>query len=123
MSPKLRISSSPWFGMDDDGFLHVKRVDENWALTFDFAKRMASDETVNSATWVCSVQSGVDASASSMISGSTTNSGTKSTQLVIDGVDGVTYVLVCTLTTSAQVLHGVGLMMVSNKVRGDGTIR
>lgn len=109
--------------MDDNGHLQPKRTSEQKVLTFDFARRMASGESIESASWTCTVHAGTDASASSMVSGSATNSGTKSSQKIISGVDGVTYLIRCALTTSQQTLYGEALLYVSDTVRSGGTVR
>ena len=68
--------------------------------TFDFTSRLAASETISTASVVCTVYSGTDASPSSVISGSATISGQKVTQKVTAGTEGVTYLLACTITTS-----------------------
>lgn len=70
-------------------------------VTFDFISLLAVGETISTKVVTCLVYSGVDASPSSMISGSATASGTVVTQLVTGGTAGVIYYLTCTITTSA----------------------
>ena len=116
--PKVLPADAPYFGLDDDGYMHPKRVDEDWKLLFDFNKRLPSSVTISSATWTATVHAGTDASPNDIISGSASNASGKSTQKVINGTDGVTYIIVCAATLSdTQVLHGVGLLRVSNAVR------
>lgn len=120
---KILLATLPRFGLDDDERLHAKRVDEEWVLGFDFAPRMSSGETLDAATWTSAVHAGADADAADMIDGSSTESGTTSAQKVVAGVDGVTYLIKCVATTSAQVLIGEALLFVSDQVRSDGTVR
>ena len=119
------LAPLPWFGVDEDtGELHAKRVSEKWTLTIDGAKRMASGETASSATWTSVVHAGTDASASSMPEGSSSESGTKSSQLMTLGVSGVTYRIRAAITTSTgQLIYGEGLLLVSDKERSDGAVR
>lgn len=67
---------------------------------FDFISALLSGETISTQSVAASVYSGVDASPSTIISGSATASGTKVTQKVTGGVTGVIYNLICTITTS-----------------------
>lgn len=121
---RRRYAPVQWFGIDKAEKLHAKQVGEDWVLTFDFKKRLGSSETISGATWTCVVHAGTDADAANMISGAATTSGTKSSQKVIDGVDGVTYLVTCQLTTSTgQLLYARGLLYVSNQVRSDGAFR
>ena len=121
----MTLAPLPWFGVDGEtGDLHAKRVAEKWTLTFDAVKRMGSGETASSAVWTSTVQAGEDAAASSMIDGASTESGTKSSQLVSLGVDGVTYMIRAAITSSTgQVINGEALLFVSEKVRSDGSVR
>jgi hypothetical protein len=82
--------------------LDGKLAGESVSTVFDFISRLATGETISTATVVASVYSGVDATPSAVISGSASISGTKVTQLVVAGVLGVMYKLVCTITTSAS---------------------
>ena len=94
-----------------------KRVDEDWVITFNFIDRMASSETISTATVTATVHSGTDASPENIVSGSTTTSGQKVTQLIVDGTDGVTYKLQCAITTSnSQKLHIIGLLEITNTI-------
>lgn len=69
---------------------------------FDFAARLATGETLSSASFAIAIVSGgVDAGAASMISGAAVIDGSIAKQLVIDGVAGVTYRLTGTVVTSA----------------------
>jgi hypothetical protein len=92
-----------------------KRTTEDVKLTFDFVNLLASGETISTASTTAIVHKGTDASPSAIISGAAAISGTRVTQLVIDGTDGVTYCLICQITTSAgQTLDGVGTLKVSD---------
>ena len=68
--------------------------------TFDFKSRLAASETISTASTVCTVYAGTDASPSSVISGAATISGQTVTQKVTAGTEGVVYILACTITTS-----------------------
>lgn len=82
-----------------------KYINERIVVTCDFARRISQQRqfagvTLSAPTFVATVLTGVDASPSAIISGSASIDGYKAKQLVINGVDGVTYKLVCTVTTS-----------------------
>lgn len=74
---------------------------ESESYTFDFSNDFATSETISSATWSISVVSGTDASASSRLVGSPSNTSTKSSQRVTGLQDGVTYLLRAVVITSA----------------------
>lgn len=117
MLSKTLIADVGYFGLDDDGFVHAKRTAERWHLVFDFNKRLAG-ATVSSAAWTATAQAGTDDDAQDIVSGSASNASGKSTQLVIDGVDGVTYLIIGAATLSdTRIIHGVGFLKVSNAVR------
>lgn len=78
----------------------AKLATETAIETFDFTSRLAATETISSASTTATVYSGTDASSSSVISGSATIAGQKITQKVTAGVEGVTYLLTCAITTS-----------------------
>lgn len=65
------------------------------------------DEGIDSSSVSCSVVSGVDASPSSMVSGSATVTDGVVEQKIIGGTVGVTYLLVCTATTDAAINSSV----------------
>lgn len=69
-------------------------------FTFNFVKELDAGETILSSVWTITVKDGVDPNASAMLSGSPTINGTKVTQKIIGGVDGVQYCLTCLATTS-----------------------
>jgi hypothetical protein len=90
-----------------------KHASETISQVFDFISLLAIGETLSTASVAATVYSGTDASPSSIISGSASISGTKVTQLITGGTLGVTYTLVCTVTTSAsQTLQLMGFLAV-----------
>lgn len=90
-----------------------KHASETIAQVFDFISLLAIGETLSTASVAATVYSGTDSSPSSVISGSASISGTKVTQLITGGTLGVTYTLVCTVTTSAsQTLTLMGFLAV-----------
>ena len=93
--------------------LDAKLLGETKNVPFDFISDLAIGETISTSVVTCSVYSGTDASPSSVISGSSSNSGTKVTQKITGGTLGVVYELLCTITTSAgQTLELVGILAV-----------
>lgn len=91
----------------------AKLLSETVSEVFDFTSRLAAGETISTAVTTATVYSGTDASPSSIISGSATISGQKVTQLVTAGTLGVTYLLLCSITTSAgQALQLSGYLVV-----------
>ena len=77
-----------------------KTSSEKFIATFNFASRLAAAETISTASVAATVYSGTDASPSSIVSGASTISGQTATQPITAGTEGVTYKLVCTITTS-----------------------
>jgi hypothetical protein len=71
-------------------------------LSFDFSQVLASGETLSTATCTVLVIDGTDSNPSNILSGGATIIGTKVYQQVQNGVAGVTYRLVATVTTSAS---------------------
>ena len=93
--------------------LPSKYSGETRSVVFDFTSDLAVGETIITKTCACTVYSGVDASPSSVISGSASSSGAQVTQLVTGGVVGVLYNIACTITTSAgQTLIKSGLLAI-----------
>jgi len=70
------------------------------SLSFDFSQVLASGETISTATCTVVVIDGTDTNPSNILSGGTTIIGFKVYQQVQNGVAGVTYRLVATITTS-----------------------
>ena len=92
-----------------------KRTEEDLKLTFSFENDIASGETILTATTTAAVWSGTDASPNDIVSGSASISGAKVTQLVINGSDGVTYILEFHVTTDqAQAIEGMALLEISD---------
>jgi hypothetical protein len=92
-----------------------KRIDEDRKLTFDFTNDLATGEAISTATVVATVFSGTDASPGNIISGSAAISGATITQLVVDGTDGVTYLLEFRAgTDQSQKLEGMALLEISD---------
>ncbi len=82
--------------------LQPKLAGETVATVFDFTSRLAATETISTQVVTATTYSGTDASPSSIVSGSASASGQKVTQKITGGTLGVTYVLLCTITTSAS---------------------
>ena len=66
----------------------------------NFIRQLDAGETILSAEWSVTVLQGVDANPAAMLSGPAIISGTKVSQKLIGGVDGVQYCLTCLATTS-----------------------
>lgn len=83
-------------------FLAPKLAGETVKEVFDFLSVLAIGETISTQVVTAATYSGTDASPSAIVSGSATASGSKVTQAITAGVLGVTYLLTCTITTSAS---------------------
>ena len=97
-----------------------KQVDEDVILSFDYGKKghLASGETISNAVFSATVVKEADATPENIISGSATISGAVCSQLVIDGVDGVKYLIQCIATTSkSQNIHGLAYLTVTDTVK------
>lgn len=79
----------------------AKYVEETIILTVDFAKELATGETIIAAEWDVSVVSGTDATPNAMKSGAVSIAGTKVSQTIFGGISGVTYRQKAKATTSA----------------------
>jgi hypothetical protein len=77
-----------------------KIVEENKLLSFDFSQALASSETIATANCSILVMDGTDPFPFSVLAGSSVISGTTVIQRVQGGLNGVTYRLVATITTS-----------------------
>lgn len=78
-----------------------KDIDSREVFTFDFTNLIGNGgQTISSATTDISVTNGADPGASSMLSGSAQVSGSLVSQLIIDGVAGVSYHIRCNATLS-----------------------
>lgn len=82
--------------------LQSKVFGETRTYQFDFTSLLASGETISTATTTAAVYSGTDATPANVISGAASFSGAVVSQNITDGVQGVTYSLTCTITTSAS---------------------
>lgn len=77
-----------------------KTPDETELFGFEFKRLLPEGETIVSAECTISVLEGTDASASSMISGTASVSGSRVSQMITGGVAGVRYCLKCAATFS-----------------------
>ena len=77
-----------------------KLTTENEQFTFDFSPVLGSTETINSADCTVTVKEGTDPSPSSIKLGGPSISGSKVTQRILNGLDGVIYRLEMSATTS-----------------------
>ncbi len=77
-----------------------KRPDEVEVFAFDFARVLSAGESISTAV-VKAVQAddATEASVPGMVSGTAGVDGAIVSQLVAGGTDGVTYTLLCTITT------------------------
>lgn len=78
-------------------------VGEIGEFTFDFARDLASGDTIASVVWACTVadsSDGDDGSASSRLSGFPSNTSSKTTHTVSGLVAGVKYLLQASATTT-----------------------
>ena len=82
--------------------LQPKQPGETVSVSFDFTSRLAVGETISTKVVTAAVYSGTDATPSALISGSASASGAIVSQSLTAGVIGVTYALLCTITTSAS---------------------
>jgi len=96
----------------------VKRTAEFRRLSFNFINSLDPGETILDATFTATVVSGTDGSPNAIISGAASISLSVCKQLVVGGVDGVTYLLKCLINTSlGQRLEAIALLPVSNSVQ------
>jgi hypothetical protein len=84
-----------------------KLTTENEQFTFDFSPVLGSTETISSAACTVTVQEGTDSSPSAIKSGSPAISGSKVTQRIYNGLDGVIYRLQMTATTSVSNVYTI----------------
>lgn len=79
-----------------------KAPGEELRLAMDFSEEgwLLAGESIVSAVWSAQVYSGTDPDPNAMISGAATLTGTTVEQLVIGGLEGVAYLMLCTLTLS-----------------------
>ena len=81
--------------------INAKTASATEDAVFDFANQYVAGETVSSGSVTAVVYSGTDATPSAVLSGAGVASGTKFTQKVVSGVEGVAYLLTCTTTSSS----------------------
>jgi hypothetical protein len=94
-----------------------KKPGETLTLEMDFSGDLGVGETLVSATWVCTVLNGVDATPSAVISGAATVSGPKTFQQVVGGLEGVNYLETATVTSNlGNTFIGEGSLLVSSVV-------
>jgi hypothetical protein len=80
---------------------------------FDFTSSLAVGETISTQTVSATVWSGTDAAPSNIISGSASASGAIVSQKITAGTLGVTYTILCTITTSlGQTLTQAGYLSI-----------
>lgn len=84
----------------------AKRPDETETFAFDFARLLATGETLSlPVVKVVMSSDQTETAIPAMISGAATVSGSKVVQKITGGEDGITYTVLCTVTTSTgQVL-------------------
>lgn len=87
----------PYYGTD----FAAQGPTESRLLALDFAKLVASGETLSAATWTIAVIFGVDALPNTRLSGAAINSGSITKQRVLNLLSGVRYKLSADVTTSA----------------------
>jgi hypothetical protein len=95
-----------------------KDPSEKVFVSFDFSKVLTDkSESITSATFSVTVSSGVDADAANILSGSPIYKAKEVQRLVIGGVDGVVYNIICTIDTSrGQRLRASSLLPVASQV-------
>jgi hypothetical protein len=99
------------------GIFDAKITGTPVSVTFSFALELAVGETLSSASVAATVYSGTDAIPGAIISGSAAISEGQVTQIIINGVEGVTYLLTATVTTSAgESLTREGYLVIAPEV-------
>lgn len=78
---------------------------EELTMEFDMLSRMASGESVVTATVLCAVYSGEDSLASSMIDGDPSISNNIVSQRVKGGIAGVIYLVSCSVRTTSNNIY------------------
>jgi hypothetical protein len=84
-----------------DGAFDPKHPSASDVFAVDFAADLAAGETLTGATFAIAAVVGIDAAASSMLSGAASVVGTQARQRIVGGVAGVTYDVRAVVTTSA----------------------
>lgn len=83
------------------GTFSYKLTTENELFTFDFSPILKSGETISTAACTIEVKDGDDPNPNSIKVGSPAINGALVVQRISGGINGVTYRLVMTVTTSA----------------------
>jgi len=100
--------------MTSRSIFNAKASSIPYQAIFEFGTDLPFGETLSSATITAAVYSGVDATPAALISGSASTAGSQASQVIVDGVIGVTYLLTATATTSAgHTLVRQGLLCVT----------
>jgi hypothetical protein len=91
---------------------------ETVLITFDFSNLFADiTEIISGVVWSVEVTKGIDASASSMLTGVSTVSSNAATHLIMSGVAGNIYAIHCVATTNKnQILKLSGSMEIKVQV-------
>jgi hypothetical protein len=84
-----------------------KITNDSEQFTFDYTPVMGASETITAATCTVAVKEGTDPNASSILVGSPSWLGFKVTQRISGGLDGVTYSIQMTITTSLSNIYTV----------------
>jgi len=82
------------------GIFDVKDSATPVSLQFSFALDLAFAESISTASVTAAVYSGTDSTPSAIISGAAAIAAGEVTQTIIGGVEGVTYLMTCNVTTS-----------------------
>jgi len=100
------------------GLFDAKVADTAASVTFSFALDLAPDETLSSASVTATVYSGTDLAPAAIISGAATITASQVSQIIIDGLEGVTYLLTCSVETSygATLIRDGYLVVVSEEL-------
>ena len=83
------------------GVFSYKLTTENELFTFDYSPIIRTGETISSASCTVQVKDGSDSNPSAILVGSPAISGSQVVQRITGGLDGTTYRLEMTVTTSS----------------------
>mgnify|MGYP003353674087 FL=1 len=84
-----------------------KITNDSEQFTFDYTPVMGSSETISSATCTIVVKEGSDSNPTAMLIGTPLISGFKVAQRISGGLDGVTYSIQMTATTSLSNVYTI----------------
>jgi hypothetical protein len=93
-----------------------KKPNETLTLSMDFSQKgwLKAGETITACLWTALVYEGSDANPNAMISGAATILGTEVFQDVANGLEGVVYLFLATITTNTgRTLVGRALLRVA----------